>query len=179
MDKEKIRAELDAFIESGKAKVEVDSGNFVTTHIDMLKIAEHFYEQAEKDFMEKAEKWRSDMNYTSIEQSKKLAELGLNPSDADIHYSRGTTGDFFPHLGHSYNKYDIPCWSVGALLDLMPFPILYMQMIGGGIFWGCKVQFPFDEQKPHIIDGQNSQIDACYNMIVWLCENDLLGNTKE
>lgn len=37
MDKEKIREELDAFIESGKAKVEVNSGNFVTTHIDPMK----------------------------------------------------------------------------------------------------------------------------------------------
>ena len=63
MDKEKIRAELDAFIESGKAKVEVNSGNFVTTHIDMLKIAEHFYKQAETDLIEKAVKWLDDHIY--------------------------------------------------------------------------------------------------------------------
>ena len=57
MNKAYIKAELEAFIKSGKAKSEVNSGNFVTTHIDSLKVAEHFYEQAEKDFMEKAEEW--------------------------------------------------------------------------------------------------------------------------
>ena len=74
MDKEKIRAELDAFIESGKAKVEVNSGNFVTTHIDMLKIAEHFYEQAEKNFTEKARKWLDEhiINYMEFDDLKML-----------------------------------------------------------------------------------------------------------
>ena len=129
------------------------------------------------------------MNYTSIEQSKKLLELGLDYKTADMWY-----GVFHGYIGGSdwdddsavetseVAKYPsqienaskregVPCWSVGALLDLMPFPVLYTQMMGGGIFWGCKVQFPYDEQEPHIIDGQISQIDACYNMIVWLLEN--------
>ena len=129
-------------------------------------------------------------HYTTIEQSKKLLELGLDIESADALYIIGKEpvsleviyGEFctIKDLRENYAyRRAMPCWSVGALLDLMPFPILYMQMIGGGIFWGCKVQFPFDEQEPHIIDGQNSQIDACYNMIVWLCENDLLGNKKE
>lgn len=60
MSRADIKAELEAFIKSGKATSEVNSGNFVTTHIDPLKVAEHFYEQAEKDLMEKAEKWLSE-----------------------------------------------------------------------------------------------------------------------
>lgn len=57
MSRADIKAELEAFIKSSKATTEVNSGNFVTTHIDPMKIAEHFYEQAEKDFIKNAEKW--------------------------------------------------------------------------------------------------------------------------
>ena len=49
MSRADIKAELEAFIKSGNATAEVNSGNFVTTHIDTLKVAEHFYEQAIKD----------------------------------------------------------------------------------------------------------------------------------
>ena len=49
MSKADIKAELEAFINSGKATSEVNSGNFVTTHIDPLKVAEHFYKQAMAD----------------------------------------------------------------------------------------------------------------------------------
>lgn len=60
MSRADIKAELEAFIKSGKAKSEVNSGNFATTHIDVLKVAEHFYEQAQKDLINMAEKWLSE-----------------------------------------------------------------------------------------------------------------------
>lgn len=44
------------------------------------------------------------MNYTSIEQSKKLLELGLDRETADMCYS----------------SYDLPRWSIGALIDATP-----------------------------------------------------------
>lgn len=52
-----IEKELERFIASGKATTKVNRGGFQTTHINPMKIAKHFYEQAEKDFMENAEKW--------------------------------------------------------------------------------------------------------------------------
>lgn len=87
-------------------------------------------------------------HYTSIEQSKHLLKLGLNPETADMHY-----GNFCPKgLGYAdafgaglspyteavktyetikkqYHIDDykgivawevLPCWSLGALIDLMP-----------------------------------------------------------
>ena len=72
------------------------------------------------------------MNYSSIEQSKHLLKLGLSPESADACYDVGDgqtkahiecenftsyfTNDEFPELKDRY----IPCWSVGALLELMP-----------------------------------------------------------
>lgn len=74
---------------------------------------------------------------TSIEQSKKLLSLGLDPSTADMYYS--WVGTAYTLHAESYNeliawrKYYakthkhpscrtsiIPCWSFGALLELMP-----------------------------------------------------------
>ncbi|MBO4498787.1 MAG: hypothetical protein J5732_00845 [Bacteroidaceae bacterium] len=52
MSRADIKAELEAFIKSGKATSEINSGNFVTTYIDILKVAEHFYEQALNDVKE-------------------------------------------------------------------------------------------------------------------------------
>ena len=77
------------------------------------------------------------MNYTTIEQSKRLLELGLNLETADMVYIKHATSsnlefrfdDDVPPmvLGKtSFSKLDVPalpCWSVGALLDLMPISI--------------------------------------------------------
>lgn len=134
------------------------------------------------------------MNYTSIEQSKKLLELGLSPKSADMEYkcvgftmhTNRPTDEFkyklmpkevdIPHKA----KYDIPCWSVGALLELMPLPRLE------------KDVFPISEQKNFeekfgwecITYGDNAmslceqwsstKIDVCYKMVVWLLENNYI-----
>lgn len=77
------------------------------------------------------------IHYTTIGQSKKLIELGLDPLTSDMCYS--FTGehiedakdeDFSVSVGLAsairYNLfsyrygYDIPCWSLGALLEVMP-----------------------------------------------------------
>ena len=71
--------------------------------------------------------------YTTIEQSKKLVELGLDPSTADMYYFLDPTpaGNIY-HLAvqrvdvgiknlPQYNEGDIPCWSLSALLELMPY----------------------------------------------------------
>lgn len=75
------------------------------------------------------------MNYTTIEQSKKLVELGLDPKTADMYYKQeiGRKDDmpyYTVEVGHSFsieqnlfsfrNGLEIPCWSLGALTNLMP-----------------------------------------------------------
>lgn len=71
----------------------------------------------------------TDINYTTIEQSKHLLELGLNPESADMFYFLDPTpaGNIY-HLTvineynrkPEYDKGDIPCWSIGALINSMP-----------------------------------------------------------
>ena len=86
MSRADIKAELEAFIKSGKATSEVNSGNFVTTHVDVLKVAEHFYEKAEKDFMEKVEKWF--MEHANIAQEVETDENGEPLADSYIKYAK-------------------------------------------------------------------------------------------
>lgn len=66
---------------------------------------------------------------TSIEESKRLLELGIYPNTADMRwrYNHNThKHDDIPQVlavrnwDDPYNK-DIPAWSLGALLDICPY----------------------------------------------------------
>lgn len=73
---------------------------------------------------------------TSIEQSKKLIELGINVKTADMHYSTWTIlnegefilspnqGETIEKLQESYGNQIIPAWSLVALLDILPNEII-------------------------------------------------------
>ncbi len=68
----------------------------------------------------------SVMNYTTIEQSKKLLELGLKPDTADMYWmdwKRDTNSITIPNIKGVIDEKDLPCWSAGALMDLLPTTI--------------------------------------------------------
>ena len=88
------------------------------------------------------------MNYTTIEQSKKLLELGLSPESADMFWFRDDTEvpKIFPKdMMHNSASVTYPCWSVGALLEMLPFPVLYQYNLAGTYFWRCEIHFIDDE----------------------------------
>lgn len=69
--------------------------------------------------------------YTNIKQSKKLIELGLNPETADMVYRMEfnpydnvyVLNEEYPELlkfSGYFLQEDVPCWSLGALLGMMP-----------------------------------------------------------
>ena len=65
------------------------------------------------------------MNYTTVEQSKKLLELGLNPETADMWWTplNWQLTEYYVEVkqdGIGTPKNPIPCWSLGALMELMP-----------------------------------------------------------
>jgi len=72
---------------------------------------------------------------TSIEQSKKLLSLGLDPCTADMWYSYYGNSKYNPTIAYEGQQWflcqirnslhdDIPCWSLTALFELMP-PYLF------------------------------------------------------
>lgn len=143
------------------------------------------------------------MNYTSVEQSRKLVELGLNPNTADMYYF--TSQDDFltnntPRVGFDIEVkklYDstlseyLPCWSVGALLDVMPNGIqkyddrdrsykTYHPNLYQAYYHCCGYTFgPSLKQENHdtiCTFGDDSWIDVLYKQVCWLLENNYIEN---
>ena len=139
-------------------------------------------------------------HYTTIEQSKKLLELGLSPETADMYYKyvlpHSDKLHHVPNLGEPtdalswYNKgytlggknkpmtleeFCIPCWSFGALLDIMPKEDVKPfedsnPFVGyGNGLYRC-VYLNGDWESSHQTMG-DTPIEAAYNMVVWLLEN--------
>ena len=63
-------------------------------------------------------------NFTTLEQSKRLLELGVPFDSADCYYEYFDDEDGvpiygdFPQYGTSYVELDMPCWSVGRLVEI-------------------------------------------------------------
>jgi len=126
---------------------------------------------------------------TSIEQSKKLLSLGLDPSTADMYYEPidGNPIRFavIPNVG-KYGKWDMPAWSLTALLELMPLYLfelergidlnIYRNINSNGWHVSYMPNNVIDMQKDNFkqITNGNSPIDAAFEMIVWLIEQDIL-----
>lgn len=118
-------------------------------------------------------------SYTDILQSRKLAEI-LPLESADMYWSRCTITDFGDGvLKVSYTiepcnisqfrntKEDIPCWSLSALLCVLPDYTLQTNT-DGTVFVVCE------SKKPMISDAYDNPVDACYTLILKLHELNLL-----
>ena len=110
---------------------------------------------------------------TSIEQSKKLIELGVDVNTADIYYdvnSYGIQSKPEVAIGKISSK-DIPAWSLTALIELLPNKIVVNNEKYFLHFTKNKVEYigivTWDGQKCISTEAENL-LDACYNMIVKL-----------
>ena len=125
-------------------------------------------------------------HYTSIEQSKRLLELGLNPKTADMCYMYAKfDGESEPQYFASLSKAktnDISCWSEGALLDLIPskiygpvpkdHPTELMICKSDGKVNVMYFDWTGIQHGPDFND--DNYIDALYNCTVWLLENNYI-----
>ena len=125
---------------------------------------------------------------TSIEQSKKLIELGLDVKTADMNYSTfyGAVSKSLPMPKevYEYFKYPIdgdkyvPAWSLSALLGLMPKLYEFESDPEDG---GCQpnVCKGWDNNQWHIVyrssiyitEWYDSPLDAAFEMVCCLKEN--------
>ena len=118
-------------------------------------------------------------SYTDIEQSKKLAKI-LPLESADMHYNNASIKginyvDEYRAELMDYNtaqkvlsKYlinpifgIIPCWSLSALLGVLPDYTLQTNT-DGTVFVVCE------SNKPMISDAYDNPVDACYTLILKL-----------
>jgi hypothetical protein len=106
-------------------------------------------------------------SYTDINQSKKLAEI-LPLESADMYYGYGKDKpEFLPYSDVEIKKLCLPCWSLAALLDVLPDYTLQTNT-DGTVFVVCE------SKKPMISDAYDNPIDACVAMIEKLHNLNLL-----
>lgn len=131
--------------------------------------------------------------FTSLEQSKKLAEI-LPLESADMHYHYGNDFDeleSIPTITEEDDHFtlfpnDVRCWSLAALLGVFP-PYLfefergidfnvYPNLNGKG--WHCSYMpnciENMKKDKFRLITSEDSLVDACVAMIEKLNELNLL-----
>lgn len=132
--------------------------------------------------------------YTDLEQSKKLA-IFLPPDSADMEYltikKTGSLVGTVPFVkddsevensaySHTYNR--IACWSLAALLELIP---PYLGEFKDGIDFGFSKAMNSKWYSAHYIKFNDSglasfnktvtgdtAIDAAFEMVCWLKENN-------
>lgn len=113
---------------------------------------------------------------TSIEQSKKLLELGLNPNTADMCYwmnyhdaldGGGKSLSDYPEIGKG-NDEGVPAWSLDKLLELMPLDCgIDKEKIKGVTKYVASSVTSNEVQEW----SGDTPLDAAYNLVVWLLEN--------
>jgi hypothetical protein len=107
---------------------------------------------------------------TTIEQSKKLLELGLNPSTADMCYNKINTEDFeyhlhvggLPKIQASYVEY-IPAWSLTALFILLPKEARLLKSATNDTY---ECDYPYAASEWY-----DNPLDAVFEAVCKLCEN--------
>ena len=122
-------------------------------------------------------------SYTDIEQSKKLAKF-LPLESADYFHADGIVFtepyklDKDDETVVTAYKGAIPCWSLAALLEIIPKRIKEYNTLRIDIsvndfaIWYDKIGFGVNNALPDII--RESAVDACVEMILKLKENNLL-----
>lgn len=119
-------------------------------------------------------------SYTSLEQSRKLAEI-LPFESADMHYVMVDTENEIYSAGLS--NYigilpSLPCWSFAALLSVIPKRIKDYNVLRIDIsendfaIWYDEIGYGVNNDLPNIT--MESAVDACYKIIIELKELNLL-----
>ena len=121
-------------------------------------------------------------SYTDIEQSRKLTEI-LPPESADMYYySYMSIGEPFymsyPNVIEDRQrlaKNDIPCWSLTAMLEVLPIldnrsPVIPKTFDGKyrAIYHSTAYE------KAICTSDYDNPVDACYEMIIKLHDSNLL-----
>lgn len=107
---------------------------------------------------------------TSVDQSKRLLELGLKPDTADMYWDFQETGYILiaDELGYYHNDSEIPAWSLSALMEMMPND--------------CGIDKEDDKFIASYVilhecgeySSKTSPIDAAFEMIVYLINNEYI-----
>lgn len=133
---------------------------------------------------------------TDVIQSKKLIELGIDVNTADMYYSFDYNIEEYEEdaqiipkseLGEHFSLFpeDIPAWSLSAMFSVLPKEIeIDGQHYAPCLFpvkskWLLKLWYNsnYTITSPKSIFSDNP-VDAAFEMVVWLLENNKITNKK-
>ena len=127
-------------------------------------------------------------SYTNIEQSKKLAEI-LPLESADMYYFVADNlekqePNYAIRCGTPIVKTDIPCWSLAALVELMPKYIIDEYTSKGWLgmcllyysSWRWIVYYSNEDVDSPAMHEEKGEtlLEAAYNMVCWLVEHGFI-----
>lgn len=117
-------------------------------------------------------------NYTSIEQSRNLVELGLDKCTADMCYTAMKTADGgwifnkasdIPWKNYAANEYYIPCWSLTALMNVAKVCSRCELHLRVDKKW--NIFATMDDTAYRGYDGFDTPFDAYYWLVARLLED--------
>jgi len=117
---------------------------------------------------------------TSIEQSKKLIELGVDRKTSDMCYPKDAFSPHYeePRCVRSLAGLALSAWSLDALLKLMPKSIDDGQVYTFSLLptWDktwCAVYGTDDYDVAHSVE-EKEPLNAVYKMLLWVIKNGYL-----
>ena len=121
---------------------------------------------------------------TSLEQSKKLMELGIDVNTADMYFCgrrslmnpKETEYEDYPKIKGNYISFDnleifYPAWSLSALLGFMP---KFTLNGSGNRLFDCR-----DKRVDNFPIVDTCPLDAAYNMVILLIEQGYIKTEKK
>lgn len=113
--------------------------------------------------------------YTTLDEARRLIELGIDVTTADMSYHIYPLSDLTYEVlqisltKDEINEENVPCWSMGRMFDLIPGNA----RLGRDNDGECECQYESEEntQKNAEFDGEPTEL--LYNMIVYLLHNNI------
>lgn len=111
---------------------------------------------------------------TTIDQSKKLLELGIDAETADMWWNIGAGGYSNPSCV-PVSDVDIPAWSLTALLELIPESINdYTDNFSQLEITKKSISYVYADGRLRIGYLESNLLDAAFKMVCWLLTNKFL-----
>ena len=104
---------------------------------------------------------------TTIEQSRKLLELGLDPKSADFALV-GEDGCFVKSSSYEVEDTETPAWSLEALIDALPSGTAFISTdrLGYCVTFSFGVWVLYQSTS-----YSKSLLNQMFELVVWLLEN--------